>query len=90
MLKFPQCLAFLDALVGDKTFRKHLTMGGGLFRDYVHKQQGLHWMHEARVQGKGERIVAAESPDGTASPSEGDAGDGDASIEHKGRARAEV
>jgi len=51
-LKFPHCLAFLDALVDeDEEFRKHLTLGGSVFRDFIHKQQGLHWMHEARTIG---------------------------------------
>ena len=91
LLKFPQCLAFLDALVGDETFRKHLTMGGGLFRDYIHKQQGLHWMHEARLQGKGECVAGAGGPAataGTAGTAEGGTGDEGVSTEHKEGARA--
>jgi mediator of RNA polymerase II transcription subunit 31 len=48
LLKFPHCLAFLDAVLNDENFRRSLTFGGPGYRDYIHLQQGMHWMHEAR------------------------------------------
>jgi mediator of RNA polymerase II transcription subunit 31 len=44
LLKFPQSLRFLDALIDDEVFRKSLKLGYP-FRDFMYKQQGLHWMH---------------------------------------------
>lgn len=41
-LAFPQCLAFLDALIDDESFRKELTVAP--FADFVHQQQGSHWL----------------------------------------------
>lgn len=40
-LAFPQCLAFLDALIDDESFRKELTVAQ--FAEFVHNQQGSHW-----------------------------------------------
>ena len=41
LLRFPHCLAFLDALIDNKEFRLELAKPG--FSDYVHQQQGLWW-----------------------------------------------
>jgi mediator of RNA polymerase II transcription subunit 31 len=41
-LLFPQCLAFLDALVENPAFRRELALPQ--FMDFVHQQQGSHWM----------------------------------------------
>lgn len=46
-LVFPQCLAFLDALLNNPKFRKELSVPA--FAEYVHKQQGLHWMLDASL-----------------------------------------
>lgn len=40
---FPQCLAFLDALIDNPSFRRELCLPQ--FGDFVHHQQGMHWMH---------------------------------------------
>ena len=45
-LKFPHCLAFLYALIENEGFRKDLI--NMQFRDYLHRNQAGHWMHEAR------------------------------------------
>ena len=41
-LLFPQCLAFLDAILDNQQFRKEIAFPQ--FVEYVHAQQGLHWM----------------------------------------------
>ena len=41
LLRFPHCLAFLDALIDNKEFRTELAKPG--FADYAHGQQGLDW-----------------------------------------------
>lgn len=40
---FPQCLAFLDALIENPPFRRELALPQ--FVDFVHQQQGSHWMY---------------------------------------------
>jgi len=42
LLQFPQCLAFLDNLLENEEFRSQL--GQAEFIDFVHQQQGAHWM----------------------------------------------
>lgn len=42
LLIFPQCLRFLDALIDDAAFRREIRLPG--FTEYVHQQQGAHWM----------------------------------------------
>jgi mediator of RNA polymerase II transcription subunit 31 len=39
---FPQCLTFLDAVIDNADFRRELALPQ--FVDYVHQQQGSHWM----------------------------------------------
>lgn len=39
---FPQCLAFLDSIIDNADFRRELALPK--FADYVHQQQGSHWM----------------------------------------------
>lgn len=41
-LVFPQCLAFLDALVENSDFRREMSLPQ--FTEFVHQQQGSHWM----------------------------------------------
>jgi mediator of RNA polymerase II transcription subunit 31 len=41
-LLFPQCLAVLDQLLDNPSFRKELMLPQ--FVEYIHQQQGLHWM----------------------------------------------
>jgi mediator of RNA polymerase II transcription subunit 31 len=43
-LYFPQCLAFLDALISRPNFRTQLV--NDQFVEFVHQQQGLHWLHD--------------------------------------------
>lgn len=43
-LVFPQCLAFLDALIDNPKFRNELLIPQ--FVDYCHQQQGLHWQFD--------------------------------------------
>jgi mediator of RNA polymerase II transcription subunit 31 len=42
-LLFPQCLAFLDAILENTQFRNELTISE--FINYIHMQQGLHWVN---------------------------------------------
>ena len=42
-LIFPQCLAFLDALIENPSFRRELALPQ--FVEFVHQQQGCHWMY---------------------------------------------
>ena len=42
-LIFPQCLAFLDALIENPAFRRELALPR--FIEFVHLQQGTHWMY---------------------------------------------
>ena len=44
---FPQCLAFLDALLHYPKFAKELAIPA--FAEHLHRQQGLHWMYDARL-----------------------------------------
>ena len=44
-LLFPQCLAVLDQLLDNPSFRKELLLPQ--FVEYIHQQQGLHWMRGA-------------------------------------------
>jgi hypothetical protein len=44
---FPQCLVFLDAILSSDKFTKELAVPA--FTEYVHKQQGLHWMAGASM-----------------------------------------
>lgn len=46
-LVFPQCLAFLDALLKSPKFVKELAVPA--FAEHLHRQQGLHWMFDARL-----------------------------------------
>ena len=41
LLIFPQCLAFLDALIENESFRKELS--SPQFAEFIHSQQGSHW-----------------------------------------------
>lgn len=41
-ISFPQCLRFLDEIISNPIFRRELKVSQ--FADYVHKEQGLHWM----------------------------------------------
>lgn len=41
-LVFPQCLAFLDEVISNEKFRRELSTPA--FAEYVHRQQGLHWV----------------------------------------------
>ena len=43
-LIFPQCLAFLDALIDDPNFRREIHLGG--FVEFCHQQQGFHWQYD--------------------------------------------
>ena len=50
-LVFPQCLAFLDALVNIPAFRRNLAHQD--YRNYIHQQQAAHWLHpEASIVTK--------------------------------------
>lgn len=42
-LLFPQCLPFLDALIDSAEFRREISLPS--FVEYVHQQQGSHWIH---------------------------------------------
>ncbi len=42
LLHFPQCLVFLDNLICNEEFRSQLGLPE--FIDFVHQQQGAHWM----------------------------------------------
>ena len=53
MLVFPQCLAFLDALIDNEQFRQELVLGN--FVEFVHQQQGAHWL-------AGSAQIASKSP----------------------------
>lgn len=44
LLAFPQCLAFLDALIDNESFRKELAVAQ--FAEFVHQQQGSSWLVE--------------------------------------------
>lgn len=44
LLIFPQCLAFLDALIENDLFRKELNLPQ--FVEFVHAQQGSHWLSD--------------------------------------------
>mmetsp|Transcript_3951 Transcript_3951/g.4035 ORF Transcript_3951/g.4035 Transcript_3951/m.4035 type:complete len:133 (+) Transcript_3951:190-588(+) len=46
-LLFPQCLQFLDELTDNHSFRRELAMQS--FRDFVHQQQGYHWLYDADI-----------------------------------------
>lgn len=46
---YPQCLAFLDALIDNPRFRQELAIPH--FIDYCHHQQGLHWLKDLDTQG---------------------------------------
>ena len=46
-LVFPQCLAFLDAILRSPKFVKELAVPA--FAEHLHRQQGLHWMYDARL-----------------------------------------
>ena len=61
-LVFPQCLAFLDALLRSPKFAKELAVP--TFADYLHKQQGLHWMHDALLDFDRHSIESTTSPSG--------------------------
>lgn len=45
LLIFPQCLAFLDALLDNESFRNELTVAQ--FTEFIHQQQGSHWKIDA-------------------------------------------
>lgn len=46
-LLFPQCLAFLEALIDNEEFRREIALPQ--FVDFVHQQQGLYWMKGENV-----------------------------------------
>jgi mediator of RNA polymerase II transcription subunit 31 len=42
LLQFPQCLKFLDQVIDNEDFRRELLQPS--FIDFIHQQQGAHWM----------------------------------------------
>ena len=46
LLLFPHSIRMLDELINNEEFRKDLK--NSHYRDYIHEQQALHWMKEAR------------------------------------------
>ena len=50
LLRFPHCLAFLDALIDNEEFRQELAKPG--FADYAHAQQGLDWSCPVKVKAE--------------------------------------
>ena len=46
LLLFPHSIRMLDELINNEEFRKDLK--NTYYRDYIHEQQALHWMKEAR------------------------------------------
>jgi len=52
-LLFPQCLAFLEALIENEQFRKEIILPQ--FVDFVHQQQGLYWMKGEEASLEDER-----------------------------------
>ncbi|KAF0710157.1 Aste57867_5608 [Aphanomyces stellatus] len=55
-INYPHALTFLD-LLDDEKFRQMIAHDN--FRDLVHQQQGLHWMHAAKNRVK---AMAANTP----------------------------
>jgi mediator of RNA polymerase II transcription subunit 31 len=64
---FPQCLAFLDAVIDNVEFRSELTIQQ--FIEYIHVQQGTHWVAGRSIPyfGKGliEEVSASSANEGT-------------------------
>jgi len=49
-LTFPQCLAFLDAILNDKNFRREAALPQ--FVEYIHRQQGAKWMMDSKSEAE--------------------------------------
>jgi hypothetical protein len=56
-LAFPQCLAFLDAILTDKNFRREAALPQ--FAEYVHRQQGSKWMMDSKSEAELDLALAS-------------------------------